>query len=768
MFEKKLDPSQNWLTILPIMIILGVIAFTLTGALAPGKQPRELVFDTFMRISARDAGTALQENYAILDINQESLERIGPWPWPRTTLAELVNAAQSAGAKNVILTIPVEGSDPLSPEVQGQYWFKRTTPETQAIAEAVAALPSHDVALAQSFSEIPSAFAVGEKPLERLGTARGWARTSVENIDWLALVGGAQARFVSLPLAYTRGQVSNSILATATASVSALPTDTDGKVRRVKLLWNAYETALPSTSLAASKLEGQAITAKLHEHIVQSVGKPIQELQVGQTTFNLDRDSNAILYFPQNTSVQTIPAWRVLSDNPGWRQILQDKTILIGETATSGALLNTPRGRMSRAQLHTLMTDQIAQGETVHRPEWSGLGEAGIALLLGVGAILAALLLSGTKAATYTISLSILLVVLTWIIFVNSGMLIDPLPGIFAMVGSQLGFVASSMAGSVWRDDAVRGAFHGALPPSAMNALQKDRRSTLLDGVRRQVTVLSCTVRLPEHMEADFINAPDAYIKFRAQTNDKLRQSILSLGGTVDYGEDGRLLGYWNVPEENKAHIERACSCALQMIEDMNTLAQDLQTAQSVRSTRFLEEEKASAFEQGHLEIGISSDVCFSGPVGRAPRNRYAVVGQAVAMASALRNRSRIYGPAIICDETVYTALRHHFAFLDLDTLQVNDEPQPRPIYGLVGNPFLKASKAFRTMADTQRALVNAWREGNFKEAEAYRQQLEKLPGTHDAYLSLYKERINVAMLEQSAANGDKKAGWDGTQKIIL
>ncbi|NHK27826.1 CHASE2 domain-containing protein [Parvularcula flava] len=768
MFEKKLTPQHHWLSILPILIIMTVVGLTLGTSVNTGVQPRETFFDLFMRLDPRDVNSDDGFTPAIVMIDEESIERVGPWPWPRTALAELVGSVRQAGARAVVITVPVEGPDPLSPEVVGQYWFNRQGPTSGAVAEAVARLPSNDVSLGNALSTIPSAVAIAPEAYAELSSGQAWIRTEAVSSPWLNLEieEGASTDFLALPLSRPQGQLASNIAANARSSVSALPADSDGTVRRVPLAWNAYGTPMPSTALASVILQDGTATAVPHRSVVRSSGRTFTQMIIDGETIALDRQNAATLYLPSDVSIPTISAWRVLSGSDSWTSALQGNVVFIGENVNASSIVETARGEMSKTQVHALMADQLADGVSLNRPEWAGFLEAGLALLLGVGAVICALVLAPVLAASYTLVLSIAMFILSWVIFSNSSMLIDPSPAISAMIGGQIGVVLSRLAGSVLRDDAVRGAFHGALPPSTMAKLQRGRAAHLLDGTRRQVTVLSCNVRLPDAIRAEFLKDPAAYMAFKAQTNDRLRQTILNLGGTVDYGEDGRLLGYWNVPEEEADHIEDACSCALQMIEDINQLAEDTELAQSVRPARLLGKEIPSPFGQGRLEVGISSDVCFSGPVGRGNRNRYSVIGPAVAFANLLRNRSRLYGPAIICDETVFTALRHHFAFLDLDVLKVNDDTTPRPVYGLVGNPFLKASKAFRNMSDTQRALVVSWREGSIAAAEAYLKQLEELPGTHEAYVGLFRERIEHARKE--GATEVKAPLWDGSQQVYL
>jgi signal transduction histidine kinase len=85
-------------------------AVIVTVLLAMGAiQPLELpARDAMLRsLPSRPARTT-----CVLAIDEASLRAIGRWPWPRTTLAQLVNRAADAGAKAVVIDVLLpEGAD---------------------------------------------------------------------------------------------------------------------------------------------------------------------------------------------------------------------------------------------------------------------------------------------------------------------------------------------------------------------------------------------------------------------------------------------------------------------------------------------------------------------------------------------------------------------------------------------------------------------------------------------------------------------------------
>ena len=718
---------------MPSVVVLLIAALAVTTARVPGVAPREDVFDVFARLSPRPVTGAPAA--AIIDVDAESTTRLGPWPWPRTALAELVSAAENAGAASVTLAVPVEGQDPLSPEVVGRYWLAAERMD-EAAARAIAGLPSTDVPLAASASGVPTAFGVGA---DAAPTARAptWLRTDVTDADWLEIAGDDGTGFLALPAAPMRAGLPPALAEAGLPAVIGLPADQDGTVRAVPMLWSADGVPAPAAALAPIALTETVIAAPARGRL-RVGGLPVGAVSAGEAILPLGLRAEMRLWLPADTDVPTVPAWRVLRGGAQWTEPLAGKAVMIGYSG--GGSVRTARGAMPSAQVHALAADQAMAGDAPVRPGWAGWAEGLAALGLGALAVAAAIFTAPAIAAALAATLSAGSALLAYFAFARSGLLIDPVPMITAVVGGQLGVLAVVLGNMLLRDDAVRGAFHGAIPPKTMDKLQSRGGARLLRGARRDVTVLSCALRLPRRVAARFEGRPDDFVRFQASANDALRRTILAHEGTVDHAENGQLLGYWNVPEESRNHIEHACACALRMIDDVGAMSENVEAA-ALSGDGSMD----AGFAEGVIEIGIASAPAFAGPVGVGSRNRYSVIGEAVSLASRLRARSPLYGPAIVTDDTVFDALRHHYAFLDLDVVTMGEGAPMRGVYGLVGNPFLKASKAFRQLADTQRELLLAWRAGDLAGVTRQLQHLRALPGVPDPYVALWELRLAEA-----------------------
>jgi len=56
------------------------------------------------------------DKIVIVAIDQDSIERLNKWPWPRKTLAQAIDRLKSAGAKTIGIDLILSESDPYSPE----------------------------------------------------------------------------------------------------------------------------------------------------------------------------------------------------------------------------------------------------------------------------------------------------------------------------------------------------------------------------------------------------------------------------------------------------------------------------------------------------------------------------------------------------------------------------------------------------------------------------------------------------------------------------
>lgn len=738
----------EWLSALPLLLVTGALAVmalgALTGAQSPDARSREVLFSYFQRLSP--ATYEPGENFHLVMIDRESVDAIGPWPWPRTVLANLVAAAGEAGAASVILTEPVDAPDPLSPETIGEFWLAGASDD--ALAQQLARLPRTDEALANAFENVDGAFGVALAPGVNALRSNNFQRTQIEDGGWLSLDG--ESNYVALPVAQYFYALNDMLAASAQPAVAAIPLDSDGILRRLPLLWSLDDRPAPSLALEAARLaNGTTVSAQPVGSSATSQGQLLASLNLGDQSIALSPTGAMRLHLPKRLIIPTTSASSLLNSSNTNSQ-LSGSVVLIGLDADLGDGVMTTRGELAPAALHAIAGAQIKAGDVPRRPGWTGYIEAISVMLFGAAAIMIAQRLEFWQAVGVSALLSLILFLGAFSAFSFSNLLINPLAPSLALFVGALSVAGGKSIGGALIDDSVRGSFHDTLPEPAMKKLREEGASEILQGTYRDVTVLACELRILDEDLRKMETLPDDVTKLLAAASLDLRQTIMDTGGAADQADGGRIFAYYNAPIEMADHLQSGCAAALRLVESMDKINADLDASSLTRGLQI------------NLAIGIATGNCFIGPMGHGRHNRYSAIGPAVDRAAYLRSQSEIFGPAMICDEAIYRGTHHHFAFLELDKLKTRGSDRPFSVYALIGNPFIKSSKGFRALDDDQRKLLTAYRAGNASEARAMLDKVKKSPGANIALFDIYEERVKH--LETKGAPD----GWDGVHQAEI
>ena len=138
----------------PAAIAVAMLLAVLHGAL--GEQSwslvRHSVFDAYQYVFPRQVERL---PVVIVDIDDASRAALGQWPWPRTRLAQLIEATHRLGAQAVGLDIIMPEADSLSPHLL----LTERQDVSPIVRDELARLPSNDTILAQTLRRTPSVVA---------------------------------------------------------------------------------------------------------------------------------------------------------------------------------------------------------------------------------------------------------------------------------------------------------------------------------------------------------------------------------------------------------------------------------------------------------------------------------------------------------------------------------------------------------------------------------------------------------------------------------
>ena len=248
---------RRWLHYaIPLLVLFGAVAVRATSPQIV-EEAHLRVFDAYQRLRPR----AYQpQPVAIIDIDNQSLEKIGQWPWPRTYLADLLVRAFNAGAATVAFDIVFAEPDRTSPANVLSVW--PATPEIEELREMAGRLPDHDTMFADVIRQGP--VVTGFVPSDQAGEnepAVKWGLATAGDDPLLFLKPYAGA-VINLPAIEEAAKGNGSF---------AIEPDPDNIIRRVNMLFSYGGKIYPSLSAEALRVAQGAST-----YIIKSSGANLE------------------------------------------------------------------------------------------------------------------------------------------------------------------------------------------------------------------------------------------------------------------------------------------------------------------------------------------------------------------------------------------------------------------------------------------------------------------------------------------------------------
>ncbi len=595
--------------------LLAFLFFVSAQLLAPAEWLsilRERGFDAVLTGDSQlryRAGAAAPQNVVVVDIDQHTLDRLGDWPWPRETIARLVEAAASAKPKAL-------GIDVLfaSPEIRSPTAVARRLDGDSPTYQLASAPPDGDRQLANSIASVPAAlgftFDTNSGGGQATSSVPVLRRGAVLLTDVWHAPGAAEP--LSALVEQARGM-----------GIMSLPGDADGKVRRVPILVGVGEKLRPGLAVEAVRLAQNAATL-----IIEA---DPQQLVIGNLKLALPSDGflRLVPADPDHQAARTISALDIL-ENSEKTERLAGKIALIGGSAPElGGLRQTPRDPLTPSvQIEANAIEQIvAQRTPLPVP-----GAAQFSLVIAI--CLVALVTAIAVSPVIGVALFIVAIGMVWLgaigLSLSLDRLIDPLA---PSIGAAATFMTAAIGSFVTvsrREARIRNRFAQHLAPEVVRRIAEDPDMLKLRAEKREVTALftdiegftSMTHRAgPEQLVAEL----DGYIEGVASI-------IMDHGGMVDKIVGDAVHALFNAPIDLANHPRRAVECATQI---------------RAWSEKYKVRPSAAQIGFGRTRIGIETGEAVVGDIGIRSKLDYTAHGDAINSAARLEALNKDLGSSI-------------------------------------------------------------------------------------------------------------------------
>jgi adenylate cyclase len=698
-------------------------------------QVEKLLYDTRVRLSAPGG---VDDRIVIVAIDEDSLERLGHWPFTREKFAVLMNNLFAYGAAvvafDVLFAERDEGADieilrQLGAEAGDEAFMQRLDefePQIDRDRLFAEALQYGPTILGYYFDTNPeTAFITGELPYPAFEL-----HESVMESVFLPRGAGFSSNLPALMAsAYSAGFISNPLI------------DRDGVVRRTPLLHEYNLSVYESLSLATAATYLNDITLPIFVDASSWMGDypPLEGLELAGRPIPIDPQGAVLVpYRGPRGSFPYVSFADVVQAKIEDPSKLEGRIALIGATAPGMEdLRTTPFGSIyPGVEVHANVIAGLLDSNFRWEPAYTAAAEMITVFLFGVlsalllpvlAPVLSSLVLLTLAAAALGVNYYM------WEVELHVLPLAMTLYTLFAIYTINMLFGYLFEARSRSHMDSLFGQY---VPPDLVKAMSRDPEHYSLASEKRELSVLFTDIRgftsISEGLDADELSQlMDEYLT-------PMTRIVHETEGTIDKYIGDAVMAFWGAPIYHPHHADLAVTAGLRMLSALDDLNIDF---------------AKKGWPEVRIGVGVNTGLMSVGNMGSRFRRAYTVLGDAVNLGSRLEGITKIYGVSFIVSETTaHSAGRFHYR--ELDRVRVKGKAEPVTIYEPLGVEEELTEEALERGRSFQHFLF-LYRSQSWDQAEEMLKRLQK--GEPDSHLyELYAERIEHFREEPPESE------WDG------
>jgi adenylate cyclase len=667
-------------------------------------------------------------NLVILELDNQSLQRVGRFPWTRSRYAQILDNLKAYGANTVMFDVTFPESESEAADSAFAAGINRFAgDEKGAVILGYGLTPDPE----QALSPLPDSFQMTSSLSGSAGSDPMLAPQYVDRENFAA------------PLLQTWD--------TKFASMTA-ESDVDGIFRHAGVLTKINSELYPSLGAA-----GFVNFFKLTNPGGQVSAEPLPAGQGYVLSWkNASGEKRALIsprgeiqlrYFGGQDNFIRMPAFEVVEDknpaaNKKMKSIFAGKAVLFGSSALGAHdLRHTPVDpQMPGMYMHANLFHAFDQNYFFRSEDASFLFSL-LLLAMGVGGVLFLSRKRNPPLETGgVVAIAALIFALDYFYFSPAGYFIRLFFALNGTVVLFLFFTVLNVFDEAREKKKIRETFTRYVAPSIVKEMLANPEKLKVGGEKKEITMLFSDVRdfttISERLNpADLSALLNIYM-------GQMTDILFDTGGTLDKYIGDALVGFWGAPLDLPNHAYHAVRGAKQMLEALPAI-----------NDGFLKKKYPAI----NIGIGLNTGEVVVGNMGSDRIFQYTALGDHMNLASRLESLTKYYGVNLMISEFTLEAMGEkasEFRIRPLDLVKVKGKTKAVKIFEVIPDwsPWAKRPELLKRYTA---AYEEEYLRGNFSAAKA----------SFEAVLGALGDDKNTLKLLESTEGyllAPPAEGWDG------
>lgn len=468
--------------------------------------------------------TATQNNIYTVNIDEQSLEQHGQWPFPRDVYAAIIKDLYDRKAGLVVFNVLMP-----EPDRSGK-----------------------DSILAETMKNYP--VVLSNVPAQQTKNQPRVPGSAVLGPDHLNTIVNYPGMIANVPL------LENS--AAGVGTTNTLP-EIDGVNRRLPLIVTVDGKLYPNLAMETLRVATDNTTFQVKLNV-----NGVEKMRLPGDIGIIDTDSLGRVWIDWSQRNHSVS----LSNLP---QDFKNSIVIVGTSAAGIANpVATAMGPVWPHDLQAAVIGTMINKVNIKRPDWAEGAELISLVILSLGLLfLSRLVYVGIAMGAVAI---IAVIPISKLFYTQHLWLLDGTLLVSGLILVMLHAYGIKFVSEYLQKQRIKKQFGSYLSPAMVERLQKNPELLRLGGETRELTIMFTDVRgftaISEHYGSDVQGLTGIMNRYMTA----MTKSILSNGGTLDKYIGDAQMAFWNAPLDDAMHAHNAVRTAIEMLSNLKQFNEDI------------------------------------------------------------------------------------------------------------------------------------------------------------------------------------------------